>query len=128
MVAPVPAVGGIADLDRVRDELQRNLSRTHVSWSLRGLAGDPARKLSLLADRVDASMIVVGTHTPGLGRRLGELLEGSVASTSRPTNREEPHCLDWTRDRNRSGADVHDDRRAPPARDRGAAVPFHCRP
>jgi nucleotide-binding universal stress UspA family protein len=70
-------------LDRVRDELQRNLSRTHVSWSLRGLAGDPARELSLLADRVDVSIIVVSTRRPGLGRRLGELLEGSVASASR---------------------------------------------
>jgi nucleotide-binding universal stress UspA family protein len=66
-------------VDRLRQEVKRNMSGIEVAWSLRSLAGDPARELSILADRVNASTIVVGTRRPGLGKRLGELVEGSVA-------------------------------------------------
>lgn len=66
-------------LDHIQAELDQRLSGSGVSWSLRGLAGEPAHELSILAERVDASMIVVGTRRPGLGKRLEELLEGSVA-------------------------------------------------
>ncbi|KRF04332.1 hypothetical protein ASH00_14610 [Arthrobacter sp. Soil782] len=67
-------------VDRIQEELERRLAGTTVRWSLRGLAGEPAHELSILADRLDASMIVVGTRRPGLSKRLEELVEGSVAA------------------------------------------------
>ena len=51
-----------------------------VPWSLRTLAGDPARALGRLAAEAGAAMIIVGTPEPGLGHRLSAALNGSVAA------------------------------------------------
>ncbi|MCU1552904.1 MAG: universal stress protein [Arthrobacter sp.] len=51
-----------------------------VAWALRTLAGDPARALGRLAAETEAAMIIVGTPERGLGHRLSEALNGSVAA------------------------------------------------
>ncbi|MCL3861120.1 universal stress protein [Actinotalea sp. K2] len=50
-----------------------------VEWHTRYLAGRPDRALTHLARAVDASAFVVGTRAPGVGARVRELVEGSVA-------------------------------------------------
>jgi nucleotide-binding universal stress UspA family protein len=55
------------------------LTESNVRYTLRALAGDPARALGHLAEVTDARLIVVGTHHPGLRRGLHEFFEGSVA-------------------------------------------------
>jgi nucleotide-binding universal stress UspA family protein len=49
-------------------------------WSAHLAAGDPARALATIADRLDASMIVVGTREPTLRASLREFFGGSVAA------------------------------------------------
>lgn len=61
------------------DTIAATLTGTGVSWSAHALAGHPARELELLADRVGALMIVVGTRDPGARETLRELFNGSVA-------------------------------------------------
>jgi hypothetical protein len=51
-----------------------------VAWTLQILAGDPARALGRLTVEVGAAMIIVGTPERGLGHRLSEALNGSVAA------------------------------------------------
>lgn len=51
---------------------------TPADWSLRTLAGDPARALSRLAAESNVTMIIVGTSERGLTHRISELLNGSV--------------------------------------------------
>lgn len=51
-----------------------------VDWTLRTLAGDPARALGRLAAEAGAAMIIVGTPERGLGHRISEALNGSVAA------------------------------------------------
>ncbi|MET4097190.1 universal stress protein [Arthrobacter sp. UYCu712] len=51
-----------------------------VEWTLRSLAGDPARALGRLAAEAGAAMIIVGTPERGLGHRISEALNGSVAA------------------------------------------------
>ncbi|WP_066288729.1 universal stress protein [Arthrobacter sp. B6] len=51
-----------------------------LDWTLRTLAGDPARALARLAAETNAPMIVVGTSERGLAHRISEALNGSVAS------------------------------------------------
>lgn len=51
-----------------------------VEWELRYLAGRADRALTHLARAVDAAVIVVGTHRPGGGGRMHELLQGSVGT------------------------------------------------
>jgi nucleotide-binding universal stress UspA family protein len=53
---------------------------TSPEWTLRTLAGDPARALGRLAAEVNAPMIIVGTPERGFGHRLTEVLNGSVAA------------------------------------------------
>ena len=48
-------------------------------WSLRVLAGDPARAIARVAVEVDARIIVVGTHRRGVGHAMEAWLSGSVA-------------------------------------------------
>ncbi|MBG6215028.1 nucleotide-binding universal stress UspA family protein [Cryobacterium sp. CAN_C3] len=55
------------------------LARVNVTYTLRALAGDPARALSHLADMVNARLIVVGTHHPGIRRGVRDFFNGSVA-------------------------------------------------
>ena len=61
--------------NHIRDVLEGS----DVRYTLRALAGDPARALGHLADAVDARLIVVGTHHPGLRRGIHDFFEGSVA-------------------------------------------------
>ncbi|WP_026264907.1 MULTISPECIES: universal stress protein [Micrococcaceae] len=49
-------------------------------WSLRTLAGDPARALGQLAAELDAPMIIVGTSERGFSHRLSEALSGSAGT------------------------------------------------
>lgn len=51
-----------------------------IDWTLRTLAGDPARALGRLAAETGAAMIIVGTPEPGLGHRITAALNGSVAA------------------------------------------------
>jgi Universal stress protein family. len=50
-----------------------------VSFRVRALAGDPARALGRLADRLDADAIVVGTRNTGIRASVQEFFSGSVA-------------------------------------------------
>lgn len=59
--------------------IEKLLSGTGVSWSPRTLAGDPARALGHLAEKLDARMIVVGTHEAGLRTSMREFFRSSVA-------------------------------------------------
>ena len=76
------------DLGEVREEpfdatlaahLDEVLASTGAEWSMRALAGDPARALARLAETVDAMMIVVGTRERGLRGSMHEFFNGSVA-------------------------------------------------
>jgi nucleotide-binding universal stress UspA family protein len=51
-----------------------------TEWTLRTLAGDPARGLARLAAESDAPMIIVGTSERGFAHRLTEALNGSVGA------------------------------------------------
>ncbi|MGO4593833.1 universal stress protein [Leifsonia sp. 2TAF2] len=49
-------------------------------WSLRLLAGDPAKALARLAAEVEARLIVVGTRRRGFANAVEDRLAGSVAA------------------------------------------------
>ncbi|MEW9871131.1 universal stress protein [Arthrobacter sp. HS15c] len=51
-----------------------------INWTLRTLAGDPARALARLAAETNAPMIIVGTSERGLAHRISEALNGSVGA------------------------------------------------
>ncbi|MBT2533529.1 universal stress protein [Arthrobacter sp. ISL-48] len=51
-----------------------------VDWTLRTLAGDPARALARLAAESNAPMIIVGTSERGVAHRISEALNGSVGT------------------------------------------------
>ncbi len=72
------------DVAAVRGDLSKAIAETMdggtTDWTLRLLAGDPARALGRLASDIDASMIIVGSPEPGLGHRISEALNGSVAA------------------------------------------------
>lgn len=55
------------------------LASSGVKWSLRALAGDPARALGHLADILDARLIVIGTHEAGIRTSVREFFRSSVA-------------------------------------------------
>ncbi|QDY89761.1 universal stress protein [Arthrobacter sp. UKPF54-2] len=69
-----------AQTERLRTEIAAVCDGPGVEWSLRTLAGDPARALGRLAADAAAAMIVVGTPEPGLGHRITAALNGSVAA------------------------------------------------
>ena len=56
------------------------LAGTGVTWHFRYLAGRPDRSLTHLARAVDASALVVGTHSPGMANRWHDFVEGSMAA------------------------------------------------
>lgn len=72
------------DVAAVRSDLGKLIGEAmdggSADWTLRLLAGDPARALGRLAEDIHASMIIVGTPEPGLGHRISEALNGSVAA------------------------------------------------
>ncbi|ANF30662.1 hypothetical protein A0130_02330 [Leifsonia xyli] len=51
-----------------------------IAWSVRLLAGDPAKALGRLAAETDARLVVVGTHRPGFSNTLENWLAGSVGA------------------------------------------------
>lgn len=73
-----------ADVRAVSEELRGVLGAacagTSVVWTLRILAGDPARALGRLAAEANAPMIIVGTPERSLGHRISAALNGSVAA------------------------------------------------
>ncbi|WP_131683469.1 universal stress protein [Pseudarthrobacter sp. YALA5] len=75
------------DIRAVTNELKADIERSlaavpagspQVEWTLRTLAGDPARALARLAAESNAPMIIVGTSEKGLSHRIAEALNGSV--------------------------------------------------
>lgn len=71
---------GKGEFDPTLEEHIRSLLvGSSVHYSLRALAGDPARALGHLADAVHARLIVVGTHRAGLRRGVRDFFNGSVA-------------------------------------------------
>jgi nucleotide-binding universal stress UspA family protein len=76
-----------ADNARIRETtqnlnsvLEEHCAGLGVHWTLRTLAGDPARAIGRLAADANASMIVVGTPERGMGHRISAALNGSVAA------------------------------------------------
>lgn len=69
-----------AALAEVEGEASTALSGADVTWSVRQLIGDPALAIIDLAEKVDASLLVVGTRKRGLGESIREFLTGSVAA------------------------------------------------
>jgi nucleotide-binding universal stress UspA family protein len=73
-----------AEIRAVTQELRNGIGSAcdalGIRWTLRTLAGDPARALGRLAAEVGAAMIIVGTPEPGLGHRISAALNGSVAA------------------------------------------------
>lgn len=73
-----------ADIRAVTEDLKSAIGTAvegdSVVWTLRTLAGDPARALARLATESNAPMIIVGTPEKGLGHRISEALNGSVAA------------------------------------------------
>lgn len=75
------------DDDKIRavtQELQSTVAAAceglGIDWTLRTLAGDPARAIGRLAAESNAGMIIVGTPERGLGHRISAALNGSVAA------------------------------------------------
>ncbi|HWU48181.1 MAG TPA: universal stress protein [Humibacter sp.] len=60
-------------------QIERVLAPTGVRWSVRSLAGEPARALAHLANSLNARLIVVGTHEAGVRRGMREFFRSSVA-------------------------------------------------
>jgi len=61
------------------EELRRILDPLEVQWSTRYLSGDPSRALTVLADVLDAALIVVGTRDSTMRASVREFFSGSVA-------------------------------------------------
>ncbi|MET1065144.1 MAG: universal stress protein [Arthrobacter sp.] len=73
-----------AEIRAVTQELRNSIGSAceplGFDWTLRTLAGDPARALGKLAAEVGAAIIIVGTPEPGPGHRISAALNGSVAA------------------------------------------------
>ena len=77
-----PDVGGEAWQQHqvaINSFLHQQLDGTDVPWQFRYLAGRADRALTHLARAVDAAVIIVGTHAPGMRASIHEFVEGSVA-------------------------------------------------
>ena len=64
----------------LRSVIQERCAGLGIDWTLRTLAGDPARSIGRLAADTNALIIVVGTPERGIGHRLSAALNGSVAA------------------------------------------------
>jgi len=60
--------------------LERVLRDTGVQWRTLVLAGEVSAALARLAERLDAAMIVVGTHDRSVGGSIQEFFNRSVAT------------------------------------------------
>lgn len=58
----------------------KQLEGANVSWSFQQLVGDPALAIKELAEKLDASLIVIGTRDRGIGESIREFFTGSVAA------------------------------------------------
>ncbi len=65
---------------QLRTTIEAACADRGIDWTLRTLGGDPARALGRLAADSGAEMIIVGTPERGLGHRIAEALNGSVAA------------------------------------------------
>lgn len=66
--------------EQLSSMIEQALHDRPVSWSVRHLAGTPARELAKLADEIGALMIVIGTRERGIRGSLREFFNGSVAA------------------------------------------------
>ncbi len=66
--------------DQIQTFLGEVLVDSGVTWHFRYLAGRPDRSLTHLARAVDASALVVGTHSPGASARWRDIVDGSMAA------------------------------------------------
>lgn len=66
--------------DQIQTFLGEVLADSGVTWHFRYLAGRPDRSLTHLARAVDASALVVGTHSPGISARWHDFVDGSMAA------------------------------------------------
>ncbi len=64
----------------LRSVIEARCAGLGIDWTLRTLAGDPARAIGRLAADANACMIVVGTPERGIGHRISAALNGSVAA------------------------------------------------
>lgn len=64
---------------RLRSEIAAAMADTGVEWRFHYLAGRIDRALTHLARAVDAGVIVLGAQHAGMGTRMHEFFEGSVA-------------------------------------------------
>src|SRR6476659_2877144 len=69
-----------ATTQELRSAVEARCAHLGVEWTLRTLAGDPARAIGRLAADTNAAMIVVGTPERGIGHRISAALNGSVAA------------------------------------------------
>jgi nucleotide-binding universal stress UspA family protein len=64
----------------LRSVIEAGCAGLGIDWTLRTLAGDPARAIGRLAAESNARMIIVGTSERGIGHRISAALNGSVAA------------------------------------------------
>jgi nucleotide-binding universal stress UspA family protein len=76
----ISLVVGEAEFKLVQEEAETALAGSGLTWTARQLAGDPALAIKQLANRLDASLIVVGTRKPGIGESIRQFFTGSVAA------------------------------------------------
>ncbi|WP_084102862.1 universal stress protein [Demequina sp. NBRC 110051] len=71
-------------VERFDPDLEKHIgaifAEAGVEFSTRADAGLASQQLSLIADEIDAEMIVVGTRDPGIRGTLHEFFSGSVAA------------------------------------------------
>lgn len=71
---------GVAEFEAVQAAAAALLEGTGITWTARQLVGDPALAIKQLANKLDASLIVVGTRKRGIGESIREFFTGSVAA------------------------------------------------
>lgn len=71
---------GAAEFEAVQAAAAAILEGTGITWTARQLVGDPALAIKQLANKLDASLIVVGTRKRGIGESIREFFTGSVAA------------------------------------------------
>lgn len=71
---------GAEELKVVERQVAEALEGTGAAWTTTQLVGDPALALKHYAEKVDASLIVLGTRKRGFGETLREFFTGSVAA------------------------------------------------
>lgn len=73
-------VVGEAEFNQVQAVAEKALEGSGLTWTARQLVGDPALAIKQLANRLDASLIVVGTRKQGIGESIRQFFTGSVAA------------------------------------------------